>query len=689
MKVQAQEVPGTRPSDGSETGVFKSVLPFSDKRKEKMHITTLMQGFQETVTQFANRPCLGHRPKTVDPSSGKVVWGNYVWQSYRRVSERRVNFGSGLVGIVKETSPGEERFGVGIYSINRPEWAIADLANISYGLVTVPLYDTLGATASQYILNHSTPPVLICSYDKLENVVGFIHLCPSVKALVSMDEVTPATSSAFGILKKWAADKGVSVYSFAEVEALGAKARLPFVVPKPDDVCCISYTSGTTGEPKGAMLTHKNLVSMLQSSLDHGIDYNENDVYISYLPMAHVYEKVAFTALTGMGAAVGFYRGDVGLLIEDIATLRPTVFCSVPRLLNRIHDKIHAQANSTTAFRAALFKKAVDAKIENYEASGILTHSIWDALVFRKVQAALGGRVRSIASSSAPIHPGVLSFLTVAFGCEVLEAYGQTEAAGGITMQVKGDRDSGHVGSVLTSLELKLVSVPEMNYFAKDNKGEVWARGPTVFKGYFKDEAKTREAVTEDGWLKTGDIGRLDELGRLYIIDRKKNIFKLSQGEYIAPEKIENVYIKASTVVQMFVHGESLRNELVGIAVLDPETCIPLGRKLGLLPANTPDSGVILPGAPVNPHVVTLAQNPEFKKYVMKEMAAVAANAKLAGFEQVKAVHLVGEAFGVENGLLTPTMKLKRVDAVKKFSKEIEAMYKDIEANAKPVSSKL
>ncbi|KAI8609930.1 hypothetical protein BC830DRAFT_1148206 [Chytriomyces sp. MP71] len=687
--MQAQEIPGTRPTDDSETGIYKSLLPMSKLHKEKLHIKTLTEGFTDTVKKYPNRPALGHRPKSVD-ASGKVAWGNYQWQSYRRVSERRTNFGSGVVSLVRDIlKDGDTRFHVAIYALNRPEWAITDLANMSYGLITVPLYDTLGAQASQYILNHAAPPVLVCSYDKVEGVVSYIQDCPSVKLVVSMDDVNPSNAEAFGILRKWAADKGVALYSFAEVESLGAKTRLPFYVPKPDDICCISYTSGTTGEPKGALLSHWNIVSMVQAVVDHGIDLNENDVYISYLPLAHVYEKVTFAGLTGMGAAVGFFRGDVGLLIEDIAALRPTVFCSVPRLLNRVHDKIWAQATSSTALRTTLFKSAVNAKLTNYGARGEVKHSIWDAIVFRKVQAALGGRVRIIMSASAPIHPSILRFLTVAFGCDVLEGYGQTESSGALTMQQVGDREAGHVGSVLTGNEIKLVSVPEMNYFAKNNQGEVWARGSTVFKGYYKDDAKTRETVTEDGWLKTGDIGRIDEKGRLYIVDRKKNIFKLSQGEYVAPEKIENVYIKASTIYQMFVHGESLRDELVGVAVLDPEACIPLGRKMGLLPANTPDPGTTIPGAPVNPHVETLAKSPQFKKFVEQDMLAVAREAKLAGFEYLKGVHLVAEAFGVENNLLTPTMKLKRPEAVKKYFKEIAEMYKTIEANTKPMVAKL
>ncbi|KAJ3379069.1 Long chain acyl-CoA synthetase 7 peroxisomal [Entophlyctis sp. JEL0112] len=667
----------------------------STLHKNKKHLTSLVQGFNESVAQFPNRPMLGHRPKSYD-ANGKPVWeADYVWQSYRRISERRVAFGSGLLGVYRDVCGGAvtDRFNVAVYSVNRPAWAITDLANMSYALTTVPLYDTLGASASEFILNHSKPPVLVCSFDKIESVIGFVHKCPSVKVIISMDDVLPQIAQTFTVLKKWALDKGVKLLSFAEVEGIGAKAKIDFPKLNSDDVCCISYTSGTTGDPKGAMISHRNVYSMIMHASDSGVSFDENDVYISYLPMAHVYEKVMFTGLTACGAAVGFYRGDVALLLDDIATLKPTIFCSVPRLLNRIYDKIQSQANGASALKSFLFNKAVSAKIANYETTGQISHGVWDALVFRKVQAALGGRVRFICSSSAPIHPNVVKFLTVAFGCEVREGYGQTESSGAISFSLLGDRDFGHVGAVISGQELKLVSVPEMGYNAKDNKGEVWVRGSIVFKGYYDDEEKTREAITKDGWLKTGDIARLDDLGRLTIIDRKKNIFKtpqpflqLSQGEYIAPEKLENVYVKAPSVSQMFVHGESLRSELVAIAVLDPETCIPLGRKLGILPADTPDPGLTVPGTPVNPHVRTLAQSAQFKKIVMAELQLAAADAKLAGFEVVKDVYLEAEAFGVENDLLTPTMKLKRRMAVEKYKDQIADMYKNIETNGKLVA---
>jgi long-subunit acyl-CoA synthetase (AMP-forming) len=194
--------------------------------------------------------------------------------------------------------------------INRPEWMIADLASNAYAFTVVPLYDTLGPDAVEYILNHAEPPIIACSLDKVSILLQIADKCPHMKCILSMDPITPLNSAAFGVLKSWAAQARVALFSFAEVEQLGAKHRVAFVAPHVDDVAVISYTSGTTGAPKGAMLSHGNLVTMAKSMLDVGTDFTEDDVHISYLPLAHVYERVIIIGIMANGAAAGFFRGD-------------------------------------------------------------------------------------------------------------------------------------------------------------------------------------------------------------------------------------------------------------------------------------------------------------------------------------------------------------------------------------------
>jgi long-chain acyl-CoA synthetase len=214
---------------------------------------------------------------------------------------------------------------------------------------------------------------------------------------------------------------------------------------------------------------------------------------------------------------------------------------------------------------------------------------------------------------------------------------------------------------------MKLVSVPEMNYQAKDLKGEIWCRGPGVFAGYYKDEAKTKEALTDDGWLKTGDIGSLDKHGRLSIIDRKKNIFKLAQGEYVAPEKLENTFVKSGFVAQIYVHGDSLQSELVGIVVPDAEYSVNWAISKGVLPPNTPVPASPQPGQPTPPIMFELCKKEAFKQAILADLQVFAKEDKLRGFEYVKAIALEPNSFSVDNGLLTPTFKLKRHDAAVSF----------------------
>ncbi|KAJ3093634.1 Long chain acyl-CoA synthetase 7 peroxisomal, partial [Physocladia obscura] len=354
------------------------------------------------------------------------------------------------------------------------------------------------------------------------------------------------------------------------------------------------------------------------------------------------------------------------LLLDDVAVLKPTIFVSVPRLLNRIYERIVAGAAAGSVFKQTLFNYAVTTKLANLKATGALTHSVWDKLVFSNTKAALGGHVRLVVSGSAPITSDVLAFLKIAFCCPVLEGYGQTESASALTIVCQGDHDPGHVGAPLTCNEIKLASVPEMRYTAADKpfpRGEILLRGANVFGGYLKDEKKTRETLTSDGWLKTGDIGFIDQKGRVHIIDRKKNIFKLAQGEYVAPEKIENIYQKCNFVSQIYVHGDSLQSELVAIVVPDAEYTISFARENGILPADTPNSGPTPNNSSPHALLKKVCASEKMKELILKEINKTGKEFGLKGFEYVKAIHLESVPFSPENGLITPTFKLKRNEA--------------------------
>ncbi|GJR62563.1 long chain acyl-CoA synthetase 6, peroxisomal-like protein [Tanacetum coccineum] len=343
--------------------------------------------------------------------------------------------------------------------------------------------------------------------------------------------------------------------------------RLIVVVGGLDELM-LSLPSAT----EGAVLSHGNMVENVAGGTI-GTKFYPLDVYISYLPLAHIFERSNQIILAYYGSSSGFYQGDNLKLLDDIAVLRPTLFCSVPRLYNKIYDGTINAVKSTGGLKEKIFNVGYNAKRQAL-LKGKIASSMWERLVFNKIKDKLGGRVRYLFSGASPLSPDVLDFLRVCFGCYMVEGYGMTETSCAITIIEVDDVLSCHVGVPLPSCEVKLVDIPEMNYTSDDQpypRGEICVRGQIVFQGYYKDEVQTREVIDKEGWLHFGDIGMWIPEGRLKIIDMKKNIFKLAQGEYIAPEKIKNLYTKCKFVAQCFVYGDSFNSCLVAIVSVDPD----------------------------------------------------------------------------------------------------------------------
>jgi len=312
-----------------------------------------------------------------------------------------------------------------------------------------------------------------------------------------------------------------------------------------------------------------------------------------------------------------------------------------------------------------LAEKAIATKLKNLKSYGQYTHTIYDALVFSKTKLAVGGSVRLMVTGSAPISVQVIDFLKIAICCPVLEAYGQTETAAASFCTRVNDGISGHVGGPVPALEFKVVDVAEMNYTSKDKdaqgdslpRGEICMRGPTVFKGYYKQLDKTAETIDQDGWLHTGDIGQIHQNGSLKIIDRKKNIFKLAIGEYIAAEKIEGVYLRNKYVAEVFLHGDSLQHYLVAFIVPHKKEIMDLAQSMNL-------QGTF------EEH----CKNKQIVDRVLKEMNELGKAEKLLSFELAKKLVLEPVSF-VTQDLMTPSFKLKRHEAKKRYAKEIEDLY--------------
>jgi len=588
------------------------------------------------------------------PLFGTPEDGTYNWKSYKDIKELSTKFGSGLtnLGLCPDVSDemGTHKF-LGIYSKNREEWMIGDIACCFYNIVVVPFYDTLGATAMQYMLEQTQLCTLLMSSDNLGKIVQHKRegLTGNLENLILMDPVSDQQ-------KQEAEQVGFRVYEFQEVIS---QEKLEYSPPKPDNIYTLCYTSGTTGNPKGVILTHSSIVSQLAGVLEIFVP-TPKDVHISYLPLAHIYERVVMQACVYSGASIGFYGGDVLKLKEDFAALKPTILASVPRLLNRFYDLVQSNFSNLTGMKAKLVAKGLAAKRNRLHEEGNCTHGFYDKLVFKKVKQVLGGRVRLVVTASAPISGDVLDFLKVAFCCPILEAYGQTETSGASTATLPTESRSGHVGGPVGCVEIKLQSVPEMGYLTDSwpPKGEICFRGPSICKGYYKLPKETAETIDQDGWLHSGDIGVLEEQGTIKIIDRVKNLFKLAQGEYVAPEKIENTYMKSKYVQLIFVHGDSLESYLVAMIVPDSEAVKEWAKK-----NNIEESWE------------QLCNNERVKEEVLRDMKVIGSEAGLAGFEQVRKIHLHPEMITPDSGILTPTFKIKRHDAKNFFQETIQSLY--------------
>lgn len=593
---------------------------------------TLHENLLAGAKQSGDRPFLGRRVV----KDGVV--GAFEFETYNRVVTRVANVGAGLLhrGIKKDAM-------IGLFSINVPEWVIAEHACYMYGLVTVPLYDTLGAEAIEYIVSSTETTLVFCTADKAPILIATASKIPSLKTIVLM---TPGNSD----LTTTAAAAGIVVIAMADLEKEGADHAVPKEASvNGETIATICYTSGTTGLPKGVLLTHKNILSFVATSEKYGMTGDIPaltcfDSYLSYLPLAHIFERIIQAAVTNVGARIGFYQGDTLKLLDDVAELKPTVFASVPRLYNRIFDKIRAGVAAKGGLAAVLFEKGFRSKQE-YLHRGYTKHSVWDKLIFSKVKARLGGNVRLMFSGAAPISAEVVEFMRICFGAVFLEGYGQSETTGGAVTAVMEDLSTGNVGVPMPSCIVKLRDVPSMNYTSQDKpfpRGEILIKGPNCFAGYYKAPEKTAETLV-DGWVLTGDVGMWDTQGHLKIIDRVKNIFKLAQGEYIAPEKIEVVLNKHSLVLQTFVYGDSLQSTLIAVVVPDWETCKPWAEKNGV----AADS------------FAAFCKHPEAKKHILKELEVHGKADGLKGFENVKNLLLISDPFTPENNLLSPTFKLK------------------------------
>ncbi|KAF8358188.1 hypothetical protein PRIPAC_93183 [Pristionchus pacificus] len=623
-----------------EEGMYYEQYPHKD-------VYTLYDVFCRSVKVNPTKDCLGERKDD----------GPYEFEDYATIHRKARAFGSALVGKLGVKAANNSN--LGIYSKNCAGWFISALGAISQSLATVPLYDTLGADTAEFIINQCDIQVVVVdNADKTSKLVEIARRMPTLKHIVVImeDEATEE-------LVERGRKAGITVHRFSSVLAEGERRPMPETRPQEEDV----YTSGTTGMPKGVMLTHRNILMSCIVAFQYTCEifapgyFGKDEVLLSFLPLSHVMEQGCHWLIMHFGGSIGYFRGNILKLGEDMQALRPTLFPVVPRLLNRMYDGVMAKVNAASIVARALFKLACWMKLADFNKGYIQHDSIWDRIVFGKIRAAVGGRVKLIMTGSAPIAPEVMQTMRMSLGCALAELYGLTECSAVGFVTWPADPRAGHCGGPAACTSIKLEDVPEMGYFAADGKGEVLLKGPAVTKGYYKEPQKTAELFDATGYMRTGDIGWLLPDGTLRIIDRKKHIFKLAQGEYVAPEKIEALYTRVDSVQQVYVDGDSLERWLIAVVVPDPDVIGAWDEKQQKGEKRSMEA---------------ICDDPETTDYILAQLAACGKANRLNSLEMVKKVILEPVPFTIDNGLLTPTLKSKRPALRMKYKEAMARIYK-------------
>jgi long-chain acyl-CoA synthetase len=525
---------------------------------------------------------------------------------------------------------------VALISENRWEWAVVDFAVLAIGAIDVPLYQTLTPEQIAYMLKNSgAKAIFVSSKQQYDKVVAAGEI-DSLDRVIVFDKGEFAGADNFGDLLKHA----------PELEEVHAGFDAMVKETKPEEIASIIYTSGTTGEPKGVMLSHGNMASNLRHSTD-GLDIRKGDISISFLPLSHVTARHLDYALYGLEAVLA-YCPSFNDLPKAMKAVQPTVFLAVPRVYEKIRQAVE---HKSVGFKKKILNWALGqgkkhrAEVMANKQPGALGWKIADKLVFSKVREAFGGHSRVFIAGGAPLGMDTTNwFLDV--GIRIFEGYGMTETSPVISRNTFEHYRAGTVGEVVPNMDTRI---------AED--GELEVRGPAVFKGYWNNEEATKKEFTEDGWFKTGDIGKIED-GFLSITDRKKELLKTSGGKFIAPQPIENK-LKANTLVAQAALIGDLKKFASVLISPNFEALKSWARENGV---STTDRA-------------ELVKDPKVQKVYEEIVKKV--NAGLAHWESVKKVGVVAEEWSVEDGELTPSMKLKRRVITEKYKDRIAQFYKD------------
>ncbi|XP_078312564.1 long-chain-fatty-acid--CoA ligase 4-like [Crassostrea virginica] len=631
---------------------------------------TLDDLLKRAVQLYSSYKCLGTRDLLSEEdemqSNGKVfkkvIMGEYRWITYEEAFTKVTHFGSGLLALGQKPKKN-----ILIYCDTKAEWMIAAQACFKYNFPVVTLYATLGKEAVVHGVNESEVTHIIVSTQLTSKLKDIMDKMPNVTHIIYIGGGKSPRKSDF--------PDSVQLRSMEDVEVIGAQTdnlRTPVTKPSPDDLAVIMYTSGSTGVPKGVLISHKNLMSGIAGQCQKIVGLGPKDVYVGYLPLAHVLELGAEISCLAHGACIGYSsaltltdnsskikKGSKG----DLSVLKPTLMAAVPMIMDRLYKGVWEKVNMGGSFSKALFEWAYEYKKSRIE-KGYHT-PLLDKYIFSKVSTVLGGRIRMMLSGGAPLSEKTQRFMNICFRCPVLQGYGLTETCGAGTISEVDDISTGRVGAPLICCEIRLRDWPEGNYTSQDKpypRGEILVGGGNIVQGYHKMPEKTKEDFTDiDGtwYFCSGDIGQMDPDGCLRVIDRKKDLVKLQGGEYVAVGQLETVLKMVPVVEQIYVHADSNHDFTVVFIVPNNKHLEDLAESLG-----------------VSGELEDLCKDKKVESEVLKKLTEAGIKGDLERFSLPKKLKICPEPWMPESGLVTDSFKVKRKDFVEHYKKDIEEMYK-------------
>jgi long-chain acyl-CoA synthetase len=631
------------------------------------NIQTMDKCFELAVNEHSHKPMVGTREilseEDEKQADGKVfkkwIMGEYKWKSYLQVNDSATNFGRGLreLGL-------NPRNKIGIFADTKEEWMIGVLGCFKQNFPVVTLYANLGDDAISFGISQTEVTHIITTHDLLPKFKNVLDKTPSVKCVIFIeDQINPTDCTGY--------KSGVSVKSFSEVLRLGSKSKVVAEPPCEDDPAIIMYTSGSTGIPKGVVLPHEALITTLKA-FHFAIVPHPGDIYLGYLPLAHILELLSEMTMVCQGIPVGYSSPntmiDTSTKLKkgtkgDCTILKPTCICAVPLVIERIYKGIKENISKQGQFMERLLAFCYKYK-SNYRKLGMQT-PIMDALIFKKMRAIVGGRVRFLLSGGAPLSPDIHDYVRCALSVPLVQGYGLTESCACGTIMDDDENSTGGAGPPLQGVLIKLKNWEEGNYRVSDDppRGEIVIGGGNIATEYFKLPDKTNADFFKDEsgrrWFCTGDIGEMQADGTLKVVDRKKDLVKLNYGEYVSLGKVESELKTSPLVESICVYGDSLTSYCVGLIVPNQAKLKALAERYALGYESFEE----------------LCVDAKLNRALLKELSQYGTKAGLKKFELLGAITIVKEEWTPDSGLVTAAFKLRRKPIQDFYQKEINLMY--------------